>query len=203
MSPAECRDAFRLELTHCRTLRQYAIDHITDPDVRSLTFESSLSRAFRAYENFVENTFIAYMTGESTVSGAQVQRFVAPPSSEHARRMLLPGNAKYLDWADPSTVVYRGKYFLHEDGPLPTAVTQAWNTIDWMRKVRNHIAHNSTESMLQYRKVVAVIMMVDDPAPARPGDLLQSRPHRGPFNGREVLAALLSNTESFVDSAVS
>lgn len=203
MSPAECRDAFGLELTHCRTLRQYALDHISDPDVRSLTFESSLSRAFRAYENFVEDTFIAYMTGEPTVSGAQVQRFVSPESAEHARRMLLPGNAKYLDWADPSTVAYRGKYFLQEDGPLPTAVTQAWNTIDWMRKVRNHIAHNSTESMLQYRKVAAVITLVDDPAPPRPGDLLQSRPQRGPFMGREVLAGLLSRIESFVDSAVS
>lgn len=201
MTPADHRDEFIVALGHCKALREYALEHITDPDVRALTFESALSRGFRAYENFVEGVFLAYMVGEPTVSGAATARYVSPPSREHARRMLQ-GKARFLDWAEPTTVVERGEYFLNTEGPLSTAVVQSWNTIDWMRRMRNHVAHNSVESLGQYRKVVAAITLVDPPTPPRPGELLQTRPRRGPFRGREVLAGLFSEIERFAESAV-
>lgn len=201
MTPADHRDEFLDALGHCKTLREYALEHITDSEVRSLTFESALSRAFRAYENFVEGVFLAYMVGEPTASGAPAARYVSPPSHEHARRMLQ-GKARFLEWAEPATVIERGEYFLHNEGPLSTAVIQSWNTIDWMRRLRNHIAHNSVESLGQYRKVVTAIMLIDPATPPRPGELLQARPQRGPFRGREVLAGLFSEVETFVHAAV-
>ncbi|MFD8769703.1 hypothetical protein [Microbacterium oxydans] len=201
MTPTGHRDEFNAELEHCRALRQYAVDHISDADVKSLTFESALSRSFRAYENFVEGVFLAFMSGEYTASGVAPARYVSPPSRDHARRMLQ-GHARFLDWADPSIVISRGEYFLDVEGPLSTAVTQAWNTIDWMRRIRNHIAHNSLESMGQYRKVVTTILLVEPTALPHPGDLLQARPQRGPFKGREVLSGLFSDLDSFVTSAI-
>lgn len=201
MTPAECRDEFVEALGHCRELCKYAVENITDDDVRSLTYESALSRTFRAYENFAEAVFLAYMIGEPTASGSTAARYVSPPSSEHARRMLQ-GKAQFLDWADPATVIDRCKYFLDHEGPLSTAVIQATNTLDRMRKIRNHVAHNSVESLRQYRKVVTALILVDPSTPPRPGELLQCRPQRGPYRGREVLAALFSEIESFVNSAV-
>lgn len=201
MTTADCRDEFLEALAHCNALRTYALEHITDAEVRSLTFESALSRVFRAYENFVEGVFLAYMVGEPTASGTLAGRYVSPPSPEHARRMLQ-GRARFLDWAEPSTVIERGEYFLDVEGPLSTAVAQSWNMIDWMRRLRNHIAHNSLESLGQYRKVVTAIMLVDPAIPPRPGELLQARPQRGPFRGREVLAGLFSEVEAFVHAAV-
>ncbi|WHP19294.1 hypothetical protein [Cellulomonas sp. ES6] len=201
MKPATCRDEFTEELAQCRSLREYAIDHIEKDEVRFLTLESAQSRAFRAYENFIENVFLSFMTGEPSVSGAAVGRYVTPPSREHARRMLQ-GKARFLDWADPSTVIERGEYYFYPDGHLSVAVTQSWNMIDWMRKIRDHIAHNSVESAAQYRKVVAALLLIEPPVAPRPGELLQMRPRRGPFKGREVLASLFSDLEAFVAAAV-
>lgn len=200
MSLISHRDDFVNSLTECKTLHYYAIDHISNADVKNLTLESAHSRAFRAYENFVENAFLAFMTGEPTASGVSVERYVSPPSPQHARRMLQ-GKARFLDWADPSTVIDRGADFLHAEGPLPQAVTQAWNTINYMRKIRNHIAHNSVESAAQYSKVVSTLLLVDPPELPRPGELLQTRPRRGPYKGREILLGFFSELELFVSSA--
>ena len=71
-----------------------------------------------------------------------------------------------------------------------------------MRRVRNHIAHNSVESMNQYQKVVQDILLVTPTPMPRPGDLLQARPQRGPFRGREVLSGFFAKIEAFVDSAI-
>lgn len=115
---------------------------------------------------------------------------------------MLQGSQRFLDWADPSTVTKRGELFLHIDASLPVAVTQSWTTIDQMRRVRNHIAHNSVESMNQYQKVVQDILLVTPTPMPRPGDLLLARPQRGPFRGREVLSGFFAKIEAFVDSAI-
>lgn len=201
MTPAEHRDEFATALDGCKLLRDYAANHITDPDVKALTYESALSRAFRAYENFVEDTSLAFLTGEPTASGTPVTKYASPPSRAHARSMLQ-GSQRFLDWADPSTVTKRGELFLHIDASLPVAVTQSWTTIDQMRRVRNRIAHNSVESMNQYQKVVQDILLVTPTPMPRPGDILLARPQRGPFRGREVLSGFFAKIEAFVDSAI-
>lgn len=188
------------ELAQCRRLREYATENIDDADVRALTFESALSRGFRAHENFVEGAFLAYLVGETTLSGIEVKRFANPPTSEHGRRMVQ-GASKFLDWADPSVVLARCESFLDADGPLAAAMTGTWNTIDWMRRIRNHVSHNSVESMIQYKKVAQVLLLVDRPDPIRPGDLLQQRPQRGPFKGREILSGLFDGIEAFAIAA--
>ena len=200
MTPADHLDEFLQALEKCKALRDYAATSISDPDVRALTFESALARAFRAYENFVEGAFLSFMTGEAGASGQLANRYVSAPTTEHARKMLQ-GNQKFLDWADPTLVTMRGAYFLDAEGPMSVAVSQAWNDIDMMRRIRNHVAHNSPESAVQYIKVVHVITLVSPSPPPRPGELLQHRPQRGPFRGREVLSAFFERIESFSKAA--
>lgn len=202
MPVGEHLDLLTSEIDACNALRLHALSGVMDAASRSLVYESILMRAFRCHENFLENVFLSYLLGESTESGDAVQTFVSPRDAVHARRMLsTSANARFLDWSEADTVRDRCSVFFESDSPIYVASIGLAAELSWLKKVRNHAAHNSIESGVQYSNVLRHVLLTAPTPTPPPGDFLQLTPRSGPMRNREVLAFFLAAIQEFANTA--
>lgn len=194
-------DFLRAEMKSCEELRLHA-HQVGDSQARAMIYESVLLRAFRAHENYVERMFLSYLVGDITEDGRVVASFASPRDREHARKMVSSSAAaRFLDWSEPATIRERCGVFFEQDDPVYTAVGGKSTELTWMKKVRNHVAHNSVESATQFARVLRVVLLtVPTPTPS-PGDFLQNIPTKGPVRGREVLAFFLATVSECSEAA--
>lgn len=171
------------------------------PDERSFLYESVFLRAFRAYENLLEDVFICYMMGEPSLSGNVVNRFVSPASVEHARGMLI-GAQSVLDWTKPEVVVLRAETFFDSGGPVKVAVAAGHSLITSARKIRNHISHNSAESRTQYIAVLRSLLLTVPMTIPKAGEFLSTTPRRGPANRLEILDYFVEQLTTIAEAVV-
>lgn len=68
--------------------------------------------------------------------------------------------------------------------------------------MRNHVAHNSSESFAKYEKALGGILITKPTVTPPVGDFLRSRPTKGAIKDREVLAFLLEKLEKLVCDAL-
>lgn len=191
MSVFEHLEFLRAEMGSCEQLRQFA-QTVDDSQVREMLYESALLRAFRAHENYVERIFLSYLVGDTAEDGRLVASYASPRDREHARKMVSSSAAaRFLDWSDPGTIRDRCDVFFERDDPVHMAIAGKSSELVWMKKVRNHIAHNSVESTTQFVSVLRTILLIEPTPIPTPGSFLQLIPRRGPVRGREVLAFFL------------
>lgn len=189
-------ESFESTLGVCRKLSMF----IADPsrftlEERSIVYEALLIRVFRSWENLLEKAFLAYLTGEKDMQGRIVSGYLEPRDMEHAREFLKREGNRFSEWADPTTVIVRCKLFFDDD-PIRQALVSETNKIHWMRKIRNHVAHNSVESTAQYETVVFdVCGITSRPCPS-PGELLGSIQMQGPSRKRVLFNFLVDHIES-------
>ncbi len=118
-----------------------------------LLTESSFFSAFRAFENFVEDVFILCLLEKPSIANKRPKSYLKPKDFRHARE-LLKSSQKYLDWTSPQTLIERSERYLADGEPFKTVIASNQKDIQNMKRIRNHIAHNSDESSQDYRKVV-------------------------------------------------
>lgn len=203
MDISEAWDVFSAELERCRKLREYALDsEDIAEEHKELIYESILTRAFRSFENLVETSFFAFIGGVPQLDGTPVLSYLQPRDGSHARQLVLAAaGGKYLDWADAATVRDRCKIFLHSDNPISTALSSPAALV-WMRKTRNHVAHNSVESGIQFDSVTESVLQIQPPVRPIVGAFLQRIPTAGPVRKREILAYFLESVESVARNIV-
>lgn len=188
---------FDAEIGACRALRQHALDNAPDNQTRQLIYESIVIRLARAQEQFIEQVFLSYMTGESTVDGDQVPCFVNPRDRDHARQLLTVTGAKFLDWSTGAEIRKRCQTFFGPDTPIDTGSIGTADSMSWLKSIRNQAAHDSVESRLGFMKVLEhVLLVAPSPIPSA-GEFLQMTPTSGPVPRREVLAFLIERSRSF------
>jgi len=110
-----------------------------------LLTEGVFFRAFRAYENYLEDAFLLYLLEKPTLSGAVSSSYLKPRNFLHARELLLSGK-RFLDWTTPEVVMDRAETFLQNGGTVRNSIASVRQDLKDMKVVRNHIAHNSMES---------------------------------------------------------
>jgi hypothetical protein len=115
--------------------------------------EAILIRGFRAYENLLERAFLHYARGQPTLSNAPVVSFLAPRNEDHAHDMLRSSQT-FLEWNKPDTVIERAECYLDQGGPIKQVIAAKREVLSDIRRVRNHIAHNSRQSLEEFKKVV-------------------------------------------------
>lgn len=118
-----------------------------------LLSESIYFAAFRAYEAFVEDVFLLYCLEKPTRKGKLVRSYLRPRDFEHAAS-LIKSSMKFLEWTSPAIVIERAETYLNKGFPIKTPYTVNKETLSELKKLRNHIAHNSRESFLEYKKVL-------------------------------------------------
>jgi hypothetical protein len=115
--------------------------------------EAVFFRAYRAYESFVRDTFLLYCLEKRPRSGARVVSFLNPRSFQHAER-LIQSSMPFLDWRSPDTILDRAEIYLKDGFPIKLPYTTHREVLRDFKKIRNHIAHDSKESLNGYKQVL-------------------------------------------------
>jgi hypothetical protein len=130
--------------------------HVTDAagafvqplDIRSFLTEAAVVRTHIAWERFLEQSFLSYLMGETSIAGAQVVTYLAPPNLDHANRVLI-GTQRYVDWGHPEIVVKLAELYFRAGAPYKTTLAAIQTDLFDLRSVRNAAAHLSTNTSTQ------------------------------------------------------
>lgn len=110
---------------------------------RELVTSASFLRLFIAWETFLEQAFSHFMLGATSISGNAPQRWVQPPSAEHAQKMLI-GTQKYVDYANVEIVAKLAGITFGSPNPFVNTLRAVQNDLSDIRTVRNAAAHLSS-----------------------------------------------------------
>lgn len=128
-------------------------------------------------------------------SGVAVTTCVSPANKEHARA-IITSSQPFLDWTSPSVVVKRAEIYIDTGGPVRSAVAASRNHLLQAKKIRNHIAHNSSGSEKEFVEAVQAILLTFSLSAISAGELLAITPTAGPCARKEVLTYFLERLES-------
>lgn len=108
---------------------------------------------FRTYEGFVRDLFLLYCLEKPHSSGKKVVSYLRPKDFNHAE-VLMKSSMSFLDWASPTAVIERAETYLKDGFPIKLPYETNIQSLREFRQIRNHIAHNSIESLEGFKKVV-------------------------------------------------
>jgi hypothetical protein len=115
--------------------------------VRELAF----LRCVLAWEVFLEDSFVVYLTGGTGLSGKKAKARIIARTGPQARSVLL-GGQDYLTWTSADAVKKRAQVWFSDSEPYLTALA-AMATHREIRIVRNRIAHNSGEAQKKFSEL--------------------------------------------------
>jgi hypothetical protein len=153
-----------------------------------LLSEAVFFAAFRAYGQFLRNVFLLYCCGIKPSERKVVRSYLKPRSIQHAEE-LVQSSMPFLDWSSPDTLLERSETYLKDGYPIKAPITTNLDTLRELKKVRNHIAHMSKESLEDFKKVVKAHYGTLPLRIPRPGEflLLPSRRAKGNYYLREYM----------------
>lgn len=136
-----------------------------------LLVETVYFRAYLSYENYIRDIFLMYCTGLGSKSGKTVTSYLCPRDPEHAEQ-LVKSSMPFLDWGSPDEVIKRAELYLDQGFPIKAPYTSRVAILRDYKYIRNHIAHCSTESLANYRKVLGRYFGAPPLALPEPGEFL-------------------------------
>jgi len=116
--------------------------------------EMAFLRAFLAWESFVEESFILYLSGQKPPRGRAPNRYAFPPNHKTARDWLIPESRDYAEWSMPTQVSARAERFFGAGRPFVPVLRSNQNALDEVRIIRNAIAHKSVSAREKFGRVV-------------------------------------------------
>ena len=135
---------------------------------------------FREFERFLEDIFLLYTLEKPTLSNKKPASYLKPRNFDHAFE-LIKSSMHFLEWNSPDTVNRRAETYLKNGEPIKTVITANMVILRQIRHIRNHIAHNSKESLKKYKKVIIKHYNVLPMSIPRPGEfLLNFVPNQAP-----------------------
>jgi hypothetical protein len=108
---------------------------------------------FRTYEGFIRDLFLLYCLEKPHSSGKKVVSYLRPKDFNHAE-VLMKSSMPFLDWASPTAVIERAETYLNDGFPVKLPYETNIQSLREFKHIRNHIAHNSNESLEGFKKVV-------------------------------------------------
>lgn len=118
-----------------------------------LLVEAIFFSAFRAYENFLRETFLLHCMGKSWSKRRKPASYLRSLNFDHTEK-LIKSAMQFLDWTSPDSVITRSELYLKDGFPFKAPITSNITALREFKKLRNHIAHNSPESFSEFQKVV-------------------------------------------------
>ena len=160
-TPTKCVIELKSQLQSLRKLdalnqKQFSTDSrkasLTKDQLHVLT-EAIFFAAFRSYEQFIRNVFILYCCGIQPSRRKLIHPFLKPKTFEHAEE-LIQSSMPFLDWSSPDCVIERAQTYLKNGYPIKDVLSLKLDELRDLKRIRNHIAHMSKESRLEYLKIV-------------------------------------------------
>ena len=109
--------------------------------------------AFRTYEGFIRDLFLLYCLEKPHSSGKRVVSYLRSKDFIHTET-LIQSSMPFLDWTSPDKVIERAETYLKNGFPIKLPYETNVQSLRDFKHIRNHIAHNSRESLEDFRKVV-------------------------------------------------
>lgn len=119
----------------------------------SLLTESIFFSAFREYENFIRDVFLIYSLGNSKYQRRKIISYLQPKDFFHAEK-LMQSSMPFLEWNSPDEIIERSELYFVNGYPFKVPYATNLQALKDYKRVRNHIAHNSSASLAQYIKVL-------------------------------------------------
>lgn len=152
-------------------------DELSNDFVNDSLAEAKFLRLFTRYEVAIETCFLHYVTGGVSIGGHQAGSYLNVPDESIARRLTKAG-FKFLSWAKPSDIRMTAGHYLHDGWPLVPMLSAREQVLADCERVRNRIAHESTEARAQFgvaqRNYLGTARIFD----ITPGQFLRLRPAR-------------------------
>lgn len=178
------RREFLLEIRRLENLdsKNQTSEGISSLQLHQLT-EFIFFSAFRLYQEFIRDIFLLYCMEKQPSTRKLVRSFLKPKDFNHAE-FLIQSSMPFLDWASPDTVINRSELYLKNGFPIKLPYTANLNRLRDLKHIRNHIAHNSKESVIQYKKIVKNHFRTLPVTLPSPGEflLLSERKKTGKYN---------------------
>ncbi len=109
--------------------------------------------AFRTYEGFIRDLFLLYCLEKQHSSRKKVISYLRPIDFIHTET-LIQSSMPFLDWTSPDKVIDRAETYLKDGFPIKLPYQTNLQPLKEFKRIRNHIAHNSKESLEEFKKVV-------------------------------------------------
>jgi hypothetical protein len=149
------------------------------PQLEAL-YESVYLRIFSAWESFIEEVAVRFMSGYETPAYQPV--FVPPcprSSSIKGARIYLYGNRDYLLWHNPVAAADRISKYI-SGSPVEIILRSQQVRIQAFADIRHHIAHDTEDSKARFRN--AALMLAGTEYGRKPGKLLRATDISDPLN---------------------
>jgi hypothetical protein len=163
----------RLEIFDSQNQKNFLKKNLSKHQLCLLT-EALFFYAYRAYEGFIRDIFLLYCVGRNTGTGAKVKSYLRPKGFDHAED-LIQSSMRFLDWATPETIIERAELYLQDGFPVKIPYTTNLSDLRSFRRIRNHIAHNSSTSFQEFIKVLKDHYGTIPLKVPRPGEFLLMR----------------------------
>ena len=160
-----------VEKLNAAPLKEESIDHFADTYTEAL-----FMRAFIAYECDIEKLFFHYVTGGASLSGSVAKSYLNVTSEDLARKLISHGR-NYFNWAKPQKIREIANNYMENGWPICDMMNLKSQELADCLYIRNHIAHNSSESHTGFNKVQRNLLQTERLFPITPGQLLRIR-HR-------------------------
>ncbi len=126
--------------------------YVLPQNQRDFISDSAFLKLFIAWETFLEDSFIKYMLGEPSITGASIVRYVQPVDEQHANKILI-GTQKYVDWSNPDIVKRLCNLFFDTANPYNTFINSMLTDLFDLKTVRNAAAHLTSTTRQQLDSV--------------------------------------------------
>lgn len=114
--------------------------------------EAAAMKLVVAGEQFLEMTLGLYTIGERTHRGYRPRRRRQIHTSLPSVLEMFGGDQEFLGWNDPSVVIRRAERWLRNGEPYQTTLAAASQVLNYLRIMRNAIAHESDNALEKYEK---------------------------------------------------
>lgn len=207
-SPDKCKNELLKDLNTLRILddknqnlfssSRSNSEHLSIGQMHLLT-EALFFAAFRSYEQFLRNIFLLYCCGHQTKRKKLVKTFLNSRSIEHAE-ILVKSSMPFLDWSSPDNLIDRSEIYLKDGYPIKLSISTNLGRLRELKRIRNHIAHMSNESLSEYKKVVKNHFSTLPLKIPRPGEflLLTSRRNSSTYYLRDYFQVIEDVANSMI-----
>jgi len=147
--------SFRARVDQNRNLISYFEGlHLARNKIEMVT-EIAFLRVFMAWEDFLEESFVRYVSGAVSPSGYKPKRLVSAVGVEAARLLLCGGRTRtYVRWYSASEVIDRVNAYFVDGGSYLPVIESITTDLDEMNTIRNRIAHESKISRGNFESLV-------------------------------------------------
>lgn len=137
-------------------------------DMHCVIVEQSFMKIYLALENFLENSFIAYLLGDADLQSNEAIKFAAPKDRNHAYDMIR-GTKQYPDWTNVNDVKQLAKIYF-KDSWHYSILFDLPSEFNELKIIRNRISHISEKSEKSFNTVLSKNIAKNN---ITPGEYLQ------------------------------